>query len=170
MIAHQNKQSVAQFNKVLEKGNKCPDSMKEPEMACDTNVKNNCMMLPMAAKEVEPSEDLDGFEVVRHRKVRKYIIGQNSDCSLRVAPREIDIHVWRLSLETSTEYITRYIHRTIPDIPLKYETLKARGNYSSFKITTVESAQESLMQPEFWPNGVAVDRFFNRRPGPPKLT
>lgn len=58
----------------------------------------------------------------------------------------------------------------IPDLKVNCERLNARGNYSSFKLTTEETALNDMLQPEFWPSGVAVGRFLIRRPKLPSLT
>lgn len=123
---------------------------------------------------VEPKEDDlsegDGFQVVNRRKPRKFIIGKKQDNGLLVAQKEVHLHIWRLYPSTTVDDLTNYIKKSLPNLELTCSALKARGNYASFKVTTLESAYEDLISPDFWPNGVAIDRFFVRSPPAPKLT
>lgn len=124
--------------------------------------------------DVDPKEDDlsegDSFQVVNRRKPRKFIIGKKQDDGLLVAQKEVHLHIWRLSPSTTEDDLTNYIKKSLPDLEIACSALKARGNYASFKVTTLESAYDDLISPDFWPNGVAIDRFFNYRSPAPKLT
>lgn len=56
----------------------------------------------------------------------------------------------------------KYIKKSKPECDVKCERLNARGNYSPFRVKINEAIMNELMSPEFWPKGVAIDRFFRR--------
>lgn len=113
--------------------------------------------------------DQEGFQEVRRRKPRKILVGNNNAGGLSVAPKQAYIHIWRLAKDTTVEYLVTYIKQKIPGTEVECEKLNARGPYASFKVTVNDSLLEHLMNPECWPAGCAIDRFFNRRPNTPRL-
>lgn len=126
---------------------------------------------PYEKDDLNPLHDEGGeFQVVRRRRPRTVIIGNKADESLIVAEKQGYLHLWRLSPETKEDDVVNYCQRMIPNLKINCERLNARGDYSSFKLTTGETVLNDMMKPEFWPAGTAIDRFFNRRPNPPKLT
>lgn len=106
--------------------------------------------------------DEDGFILKKSRRKRNIVLGKKIDNDLEVAVKEIDLHVWRLSPNVVEQDVVKYIRKNKQDEVVKCERLNARGNYSSFKVSIKETSMDDLMSPEFWPQGVAVDRYFNR--------
>lgn len=126
---------------------------------------------PYEKEAMYPLHDGGGeFQVVRRRRPRTVVIGNKTDETLTVAEKQAYLHLWRLSPETKEDDVVNYCQRMIPNLKINCERLNARGDYSSFKLTTGETVLNDMMKPEFWPAGTAIDRFFNRRPNPPKLT
>lgn len=124
--------------------------------------------MDLLAKDGQDNED--AFHVVRHkRQKRNFVVGTKLNTGLGVAEKEVYLHVWRLHASTTEEDILQYIQSGQPGIKVKCERLNARANYSSFKLVTSESAYGELTDPEFWPVGVAIDRFLIRRPSFPKV-
>lgn len=112
----------------------------------------------------------DSFQVVMNRrKKRNFATGTKLNTNLTAADKEIYLHVWRLNPKTNEADVIAYIESSKPGMQVQCEKLNARGNYSSFKVTALESTGKELLEPEFWPVGVVVDEFLNRRPRPGSL-
>lgn len=92
---------------------------------------------------------------------RKPIFGTANDTSLNAAPRLAWLHVWKVAINTEPGRIENYIRDKIPDAEICCEKLKAKGNYASFKVGIPFKYINDCMKPDFWPEGVAVDRFFH---------
>lgn len=107
-------------------------------------------------------DEQDGFTFVKSRRRRNIIFGNKIDNDLEVAVKEVDLHIWRLAPNVTEQDVVKYIKKS-KDEDVNCERLNARGNYSSFKVTIKETSMADLMSPEFWPEGVAIDRFFRRK-------
>lgn len=108
----------------------------------------------------------DGFKEVKKKKQKTYkpIIGTNAaGGSLMAAEKKIYLHVWRLREGTSCQDVARHLESKIPGIGIECEALKARGSYSSFKVTAGREHLEIIQNPDTWPEGTAINRFFHRR-------
>lgn len=101
----------------------------------------------------------------------KPIIGTNNqDCKISAAPKKIWVHVGRVAKETSVSDITEYLQDKIVNGDFTCEKLASRGDYSSFKVGTDSGLLATLNDPDFWPSGVSVRRFFLRFTRPESAT
>lgn len=133
-----------------------------------------------------PSNDEDGFQLVRNKKARKYntrqkhrpIIGtfEGSSSSeestninvLKVVPKRTFIHVSRLDPNTTCENLLNFVKLTCPQATCEALTSRMPTVYSSFKVSVTVDQLNTVMDPSFWPKGILVNKFFQKRPGTAK--
>lgn len=82
---------------------------------------------------------------------------------LRVAERRTAIHVWKLDAEVTASNVSDYIASKSHTV-YEVEPLKAKGHYASFKIVAREEVAIQLLNLDFWPAGLYVRRYYERRP------
>eukprot|EP00058_Branchiostoma_floridae_P002925 XP_002588413.1 hypothetical protein BRAFLDRAFT_63362 [Branchiostoma floridae] len=102
------------------------------------------------------TDDNSGFTQVRRRRRGKAIVGRASNKgSLVVAkPRPVEVFVSRLSVETSAESLTQFLHDNEME-PIDCEKLVTRfGSYASFKLVIGKADSEKILSPDFWPSGI----------------
>ncbi|XP_070546947.1 uncharacterized protein [Ptychodera flava] len=109
----------------------------------------------------------------RHRSARRsnkrsktFITGSNTEtCTLKAvntAPR-VELFVSRLSPQTTADEITSHLHnigfKDVKSVPLqtKYDT------YSSFKLITTSDNSKGILNPNVWPSGILVRKFYHAR-------
>lgn len=104
----------------------------------------------------------------------KYIVGTGSlnsekgvNCSLRAIPVDNTawLHVWRLHKDTTCEELVQFLKNSIPEAVFACEKLNAKGPYASFKVGVNRTLVKDLLVPSFWPENVAVNKFFWKRVG-----
>ncbi|KAJ3664263.1 hypothetical protein Zmor_008445 [Zophobas morio] len=72
-------------------------------------------------------------------------------------------HISRLLPGTTVEDVVAFFASTSSEINCEKMSSKHPEVYSSFKITVPNSLTESVMDPNFWPSGVTVNKFFWKR-------
>ena len=100
-------------------------------------------------------------EVPTSTEGRTLVVRETASCrGLMGAARMIDIFVGGCSSGTTSEQVAQYCK--YGDIELKTcESLESKSKYyESFKITAVFTDKDKLLNPEFWPMGVFVRKFF----------
>lgn len=133
--------------------------------------------IPMSSSASDEGKNSDGFKNVvrKHRKNGNHartepIIGSCKNvCKITAAPRKIWMHVGRVAQATTEVDVIEYLKGKINNEDFSCEKLDSRGDYSSFKVGACSELLETLNDPDFWPSGVAVRRFFLkfRRPESP---
>lgn len=109
------------------------------------------------------------------RKYVKPIVGTNmkpdNNVKLSAVPRKTYLHVWNAAPETDEDLIKQYMVEKSTDTNIVCEKLTAKGNYASFKVCIDQSSFDTWMDPNMWPTGIRVNRFFHRRltPTSPKV-
>lgn len=90
------------------------------------------------------------------------IIGTQENSSLHVVPKKLvaHLHVTRLSPETTITDLQDFLSQHSTDVTIEKLNSKKPEVYSSFKITLPSGQLDKVMNPTFWPSGVAVNRFF----------
>ncbi|XP_066304486.1 uncharacterized protein [Branchiostoma lanceolatum] len=120
----------------------------------------------LASSPARPSvtDGNSGFTQVRRRRRGKAIVGRASNKgSLVVAkPRPVEVFVSRLSVETSAESLTQFLHDNEMEL-VDCEKLVTRfGSYASFKLVIGKADSEKILSPDFWPSGILVRKFYQR--------
>lgn len=102
---------------------------------------------------------------LKQGKYIKPITGSSSSTALQSAPRKrlSHIHITRLSPSTSVEDINKFLNNITTNFTCEQLKSKQPDIYSSFKITFPSEYETKLMDPELWPEGIMINKFFLRR-------
>ncbi|XP_044755601.1 uncharacterized protein LOC123314388 [Coccinella septempunctata] len=102
------------------------------------------------------------------RRVNRPLVGTQKTSSLHVVPKKqlSHIHVSRLSPETTELELKNFIQQYTQDVSCEKLNSQRPDVYSSLKITLPRDLHETVMDPAFWPEGVAVTNFFMKRRQP----
>lgn len=102
----------------------------------------------------------------RAKKQNQYVMGTNQvpeDNTFGVKPK-IWIHVRRCKQETSVEHIETYLKNKFQDKRFDITKMESKGAYASFRVGADQELRDVLYNPDTWPLGVAVRRYFFRSP------
>ena len=80
-----------------------------------------------------------------------------SSPNLVVAPRMKTVHAFYLAKNTTINQVEAFVKQIRPSAEPRAERIVPRGDYASFKIRVPEADFDTLMAPEVWPTGVAVN-------------
>lgn len=110
------------------------------------------------------TQNVDGdWQKVHYNRRRKMIVGNNKDISVKGVPKTADLHVYRLDLGTTMEDLRELLKDTFPEVICESLTPKYPDRYASFKVTIYEENFKKAMNPDVWPDGACVSRFFQLR-------
>jgi hypothetical protein len=81
--------------------------------------------------------------------------------TLSSIPKNVHLHVSRLSPDTEAEKLQAYLRPFVISIS-SCEKLKSKRPevYSSFRISLPASELEKVMDPQIWPQGISINRYF----------
>lgn len=121
---------------------------------------------PVHAEPNDFRPNVADFKLVTHK--RRFLNKNNSVGStasprkgkLVAAPRKIWLHVGRLSKDCSKEDSIAYLEENTSEHNFDCEKLSTRGENNSFKVGSSFDLLDKLNDPQFWPEGVQVRRFF----------
>jgi hypothetical protein len=92
------------------------------------------------------------------------IVGTGRSNKIRGAPEPSrDLFVYRVQDGNSSEDIKGYINDNHVDVRDIEQTSKEGSKFLSFKVTIRASDMQKVLQPDFWPCGVCVRRFWRPR-------
>lgn len=129
--------------------NLAKDEQKEPPASCSNE---------------NPMQNADGeWKQVHHNRRRKTIIGKNKEISVKGVPKMAVLHVYRVDLNTTTADLSALLKDTFPEVTCEYLTPKHPDLYVSFKVSIYEENFRNAMNPDVWPAGACVSRFFQFR-------
>lgn len=99
------------------------------------------------------------------KKSSKPLVGTQKTNTLNVVPKIkfSHLHVTRLSPDTTVDELKNYFQQHKQDVTCEKLNSKQPEVYSSFKVTLPAEVLDIVLNPEFWPVGVAVNRFFPKR-------
>lgn len=153
---------------VHEKANEMPQAKKSTN-----NINNeNCRVAPqtnlndpnLKSATNKKEEQSDWVKVVRKPKKQPTgITGTRSEVTIKAAPRKAFLYVSRLSPTTKQEELTSMVTKYFPEADLEQLDSKYPQYYSSFKVMINLANVEQAMNPEIWPEGCYVTRFFHPR-------
>ena len=107
----------------------------------------------------------DGFQVVTKKKKHKAVIGTSRNSTILQAAknRQSSVFLSRLSPETTCDHIKNFA-KTSLNIDVTCEKLETRYNtYSSFRVDGICSDPNVMYNPDKWPCGVLVRKFYVKR-------
>ena len=112
-----------------------------------------------------PSPTLKAAIVNERPIVARRIIIRGSGPSspnLAAAPRMKTVHAFYLAKNTTINQVEAFVKQIRPSAEPRAERIVPRGDYASFKIRVPEADFDTLMAPEVWPTGVAVNEWRTR--------
>lgn len=100
-----------------------------------------------------------------HRGANAPIVGtlSNDSTNLKTVPRRSCLHVTRLHPQTTVAEIEAFLKDRLQNVACQPLNSKFPEYYSSFKITVDMDEVDKAMDPQLWPRGTYVNRFFQRR-------
>ena len=126
------------------------------------NRKNQCDSLQTSMvnnRKREASTTLAKTNIVN----KQPIVGKRSDSvTIRASPAKAYLYIRRLAKSTTAADLKGYLVEDFPEVvcePLEnYE-----ASHSRFKVTVNFDNLEKIYNPDYWPNGVLISRFFHPR-------
>ena len=103
----------------------------------------------------------------KSKKKQNTILGEATDdaSTIKAVPRMGYLHVYRLQPHTTTSELDKCIKsKSINDAKCTQLASKYPQEYSSFKVSFPISQLDLIQKPDFWPEGVRVNRFFHQPP------
>lgn len=95
------------------------------------------------------------------------ITGSNTHITnFRAVSKKTEVFVSRLHPATTTDQIRAYLCKEFPEIECESLTSKYPENYASFKITVNADNYTCIMNPDVWPDGTFINKFFRKRRQP----
>lgn len=96
------------------------------------------------------------------RESRKTCIGtsEHKINELASSTKRAWLHVGKCTNTTTTDIVKSYVETKNANIQVRgVEMLESKGNNRAFKVVTDYHHLEELMNPAFWPAGIAVRRY-----------
>lgn len=89
------------------------------------------------------------------------IVGNNRNVShdLKGVPKQVDLHVYRLSPNIDANILTSFLKDDFPEVTCSPLTSKHPELYSSFKVRIFEKHFKKAMDPALWPEDACIQRF-----------
>lgn len=100
------------------------------------------------------------------RRVNRPIVGSKAvekGCGIKAAVAYSHLHLYRLHPETTIENVKMYLLKDFPEVLVEKLNSAHPDVYSSFKISVSEINQQRAMDPDLWPEGARINRFFLAR-------
>lgn len=79
---------------------------------------------------------------------------------LRAAIEYSPLHVYKLHVNTTVEELVGYLKPDFPEVKVEKLNSAHPELYSSFKVTVLKENELKALNPELWPTGVRLSRFF----------
>lgn len=86
--------------------------------------------------------------------------------NIKVVPKKSFLYVSRLYPSTKCEDVVKLLKNEFPEVLCETLTTKYPEHYAFFKVTLNLNNLSRAMNPDFWPNGCYVSRFFRPRVQP----
>lgn len=105
----------------------------------------------------------DGYKKVVHRR-RKPVIGTNNNdkSGVKTTTKMGYLHLYRIDKDTTCDSVKDHLKHTAPHIPFECELLKNDERSASFKLEFPINYVNEVYNPEIWPMGAAVRRYWFR--------
>lgn len=92
---------------------------------------------------------------------RVSVIGSNNTVNTVTAVQKKSyLHVYRINPNTTVSDLDDYLKQTAPNFGFRCEILRQSGESVSFKVSFPMEYVDKVYNPEIWPSGAAVRRFF----------
>nr|CAI5842347.1 unnamed protein product [Callosobruchus analis] len=111
-------------------------------------------------EETGAEEGEEWIRVKRRNRRKNTIVGNREDSVMKGVPSYTQLHVYRLSRDTTMQSLTEFLKVTFPEVICEAMSSKHPDLYSSFK---VQIYNKKAMDPKVWPSGACVNRFLEIR-------
>nr|CAI5844930.1 unnamed protein product [Callosobruchus analis] len=110
------------------------------------------------------SDNEETWTKVERRRPRRnnVIVGNREDPNVKV-PSFTELHVYRLSKNTTVQSLTTFLKENLPEVICEQMNSKHPDLYSSFKVKIHSKNFSIAMDPKLWPSGACVNRFLSLR-------
>lgn len=102
----------------------------------------------------------------RENDSRKYngIIGKDiTNGNLKAVERKVQIYISRVHTDTTLNDLKEFLKEKFPEAECEQSRSKYPEHYSSFKITINENHYNLIMDPDLWPQGIYINKFFRSK-------
>ena len=107
----------------------------------------------------------NNWKKVEHKKSKKRetIVGNANSTDIKTVPRNAYVYVSRLSSETTEADLENFLRKDFPEN--KCELLKSNfpTTHARFKVTIDFTNLDKSRNPDVWPKGAQISRFFHPR-------
>lgn len=102
-----------------------------------------------------------------HSNRSKPIVGKkifkDNPMALKAADRKAFLHVYKLHPETEITTLISYLSPIFPEVKIERMNARYPQYYSSFKVEIDFANVDKAMNPDLWPVGTCINRFFHRK-------
>lgn len=121
--------------------------------------KHNFFKNKLNAQDISDGDQKDEI-LNRNTKNKRKIVGKNTELNIKGVPKFVKLHVYRVDVNTSADDLKAILKNSFPEV--KCDTLASKHPqvYSSFVIEIFEKHFNEAMNPDVWPSGACVRRFF----------
>nr|XP_023028606.1 uncharacterized protein LOC111516703 [Leptinotarsa decemlineata] len=110
--------------------------------------------------EIFTSQSQGAWKEVAKKRKRSLVIENNKETgSVKVVPKHVSLHVYRLDPQTTVNELQQSLVGSFPEVNCEALNSKFPSIYFSFKVTFYEDNFKKVMDPEEWPYGACVNRF-----------
>ena len=110
--------------------------------------------------------DNNGWKIVQRKRNKFRVMGARKDNNslVKAVKRTADVFLGRVDTDVQIVDIESYIKDVFNVSVEKIENLKIKSDqFSAFKITVLLDERDKLFDCELWPEGMVVNKFYNRR-------
>nr|CAI5862439.1 unnamed protein product [Callosobruchus analis] len=100
----------------------------------------------------------DWKTVENKRRRRNTVVGKREDTEVKGVPKLAQLHVYRISKETTVECLTMLLQKNFPEAKCEAITPKHPEFYKSFKVRIYEHNFKKAMDADVWPIGACVSQ------------
>lgn len=147
-------------DKLKSNNEETPENMKEK-----TSAESQIIISEDPQIIMETNSDYSSI-IKRQRKTNSSGItgkGSTNINNLKAAEKKIEMYITRLHKDTTVNDITEFLKKKFPEVRCEQGQSKFPECYSSFKITINENNYNSFMNPDLWPSGIYINKFFRKR-------
>ena len=121
------------------------------------------------------NEEDSGWTIVNHRKSKNsnknkyrnnnFIMGvKNSpNNKFKSVSKTLDLYIGRADKEVIEEDINNHVINNFNINPIKVVELEIKAiDYKAFKLTINSNDRDILLNPDKWPSGIVINKFYNR--------
>ncbi|RZC36212.1 hypothetical protein BDFB_011141 [Asbolus verrucosus] len=92
--------------------------------------------------------------------IGKAVVNPRNNFAASIKEKKAWIYVGNTKKDTSAEQISKFFHEQAPQIKnLKIDKLESKGEPQAFCVSVNFDFEDTIMNPNFWPNGIKIRRF-----------